>query len=341
MENEKEYNKFYSNFDPIVRRLAQLKPNLFSHIDLEDFMMFFEEPSSRGKNKGLPRIYNIFDHFVKNLQIKFSDDNYVVDVCLALTYNKINCRNGLVTTVCRRMVAMYKESAHCKTTFVDYKSLEKELRVEESTITKTAAANDLKDIMFHKVFEDGYLNVYFNGSDLIMLKEYLKSKITSQSTSIKDFTNNYSDSRMLTSKAYDTRLRNVFKAWVAVLSVNFGLWTCLSGFEIPFTSFQESVDHLNNLKPLKERKEYFKKLTEELKNHETSTPEDMDEISRDERRSRVLKEYLVQKFGIHCVKKSDGGFEVKIGNKWCAKYFLNGGYNNCKTGEKGSWLVLL
>ena len=99
-----EYAKFYSNFDLIIRKLAQLKPELFNQIDLEDFLIFFEEPCSRGNNKGKSRIYNIFDHFVKNLQIKLSDDTYIADVCRAMTYNKINCRNGLSTTTCERMI---------------------------------------------------------------------------------------------------------------------------------------------------------------------------------------------------------------------------------------------
>lgn len=339
-----KYNKFYSNFDPIIRKLAQLKPNLFNHIDLEDFLMFFEEPCSKGKNKGLPRSYNIFDYFVKNLQIKFSDDTYIADVCRAMTYNKINCRNGLSTTTCERMVYMYRESAHCKTAFVDYESLENELYIEESTVIDSLVVKELKDIMYHKVFEDGYLNVYFNGSDLIMLKEYLESKILGQSNSIKDFTNHYLDSRRLTAKAYDTRLRNVYKAWVAFLAVNFDLWTLLSGAIIPFETYQECIDYLNNLKPLKERKEYMKKLTKELKKcekNENSTSEGEGQLIRNERRSIVLKEYLIQKYGLSNVKKVDKDFEVKIGNKWCCRYFLNGGYNNFKTGEKGSWLSLL
>lgn len=330
MENQENYSKFYNHFDLVIRRLAKFNPLLFNHIDLEDFLIFFEEPSSKGKNKGLPRSYNIFDHFLKNSQRKFSDENYVEDVCLALTYDKIRCTNGLVTTVCERMVYMYKESKHCKTTFVDYSTLENELRMEDTTAS--SVANDLKDLMFHKVFEAGYLNVYFNGSDLIMLKEYLKSKIKDQ-TNIKEFSNYYKDSRMLSAKAYDTRLRNVFKAWVAVLSVKFGLWICLEGFNIPFGSFQESVGFLNNLKPLKERREYFKKLTKKLEKHNKETTSEDKKL-----RSKVLKEYLIQRFGITHIREIYGDFEVKVGNSWCLKYFLNGGYNDLKNGITGSWL---
>lgn len=338
LENEKKYNKFYQNFDSIIRKLAQLQPILFNHIDLEDFIMFFEEPCSKGKNKGLPRNYNIFNQCLKNSKTKFSDDNYIADVCLAMTYEKVKCRNGLNTTTSERMVYMYRESAHCKTAFVDYESLENELYTDDIT-PSLIIANDLEDIIYHKVFERGYLNSYFNGSDIIMLKEYIKSlEELSGETNIKDFTNQYLDSRMLSNQAYEKRLRNVFKAWVAVLIVEFDLWDELKGFEHnPFKSFKESVDFLNNLKPLKERKEYMKKLNKD-KEPKTSTPEDIEDLSRDERRSRVLKRYLIQKFGLSNVKKSDEGFEVKTNNKWCVKYFLNGGYNNCKTGEKGSWL---
>lgn len=332
MENEKEYNKFYENFDPIVRRFAQLNPNLFNHIDLEDFIIFFEEPCSKGKNKGLPRNYNIFNQCLKNSKTKFSDDNYIADFCLALTYNKISFSNGLNTTIGRAMVYEYKESAHCKTTFVDYESLENELYTDDTT-SSLAVANDLEDILLRKVFEKGYLNSYFNGSDIIMLKEYVKSlKKLSGETNIKDFTNQYSDSRMLSNQAYEKRLRNAFKAWVAFLIVKFDLWDYLKGFKHnPFKSLQESIDFLNNLKPLKERKEYFKKLKgcEECKT--------TNELSKD-LKVKALKEYLTQRFDPRNIKKVNKDFEVKIGKKWCLKYFLNGGYNNLKTGEKGSWL---
>ena len=333
---ETKYNKFYNNFDPIIRKLAQLNPNLFNHIDLEDFIMFFEELCSKGENKGLPRIYNIFNQCLKNSKTKFSDDNYIADVCLAMTYEKVKCRNGLSTTTGERMVYMYRESAHCKTAFVDYESLENELYTDD-TASSLVIANDLEDVLFRKVFEKGYLNRFFNGSDLVMLKEYLKlMRETGVKTSIKDFTNHYQDSRKLSSKAYDTRLRYIYKAYWAVLSAKFDIWDSIKGFkDNPFESFQESVDFLNNIKPLKERKEYAKqKLKKEAETStSTSTPEDP------ELRYKALKKYLIKKFDSVNVKEVNGGFVVD--KEWCLKYFLNGGFVNLKTGERGSWLKSL
>lgn len=331
MENEKEYNKFESYFDLIVHKLAQLQPNSFQPIDIEDFTMFFEEPCSKGKNKGLPRLYSVFDQYLEKSKTKLSDENFIKDVCFILTCTKINCTNGLTKTPCEIMLNKYNESAHCKKAFVDYSTLENELYVDDST--SSLVAKDIEDILFRRVFEKGYLNKYFNGSDLTLLREYLKSlKKLNGETNIKDFTNHFQDYRRLSSKAYDTRLRNIYKAYWAVLSVKFDIWDDIKNFkDNTFESFQESVKYLNNLKPLKEKKEYFKKLKEAK--IEPSTPEDP------KTRYRVLKEYLVQKFGPMNVKEVEGGFVVD--KEWHMKYFENGGFVNLKTGKKGSWLKSL
>ena len=343
MENQETYNplyvKFESCFEQIIYRLAQLQPNSFQPIDLEDFIMFFEEPCSKGKNKGLPRLQSIFDQYLKNSKMKFSDENYVANVCLALTYDDMKLANGLEIPIYRIMLNRYNESAHCKRTFVDYSTLENELYVNDST--SSLEGKNLLDILFRRVFEKGYLDKYFNGPDLTMLKVYLKPmRETGVKTNIKDFTNRYQDYRRLSSKAYDTRLRNIYKAYWAVLSVKFDIWDDIKNFkDNPFGSLQESIDFLNDLKPLKEKKEYFKQKLKKEAEAETETETETSATLEDPKiRYKTLKEYLVKKFGGSKIREVDGAFEVLTGKKWCLKYFLNGGYNNLKTGERGSWI---